>query len=82
MRLKTLTVGVCASALLLLVSSSYATPCPWDTNNDGDVGINDFLMVLADWGAGPSSKCDFNHDQVVNIVDVLELLANWGPCPD
>ncbi|MHC5007689.1 MAG: hypothetical protein ACYTGF_10070 [Planctomycetota bacterium] len=81
MRSKTLTVAVCASALFLLAGSSYAAPCPCDINNDGIVGINDFLLVLADWGAGPSSKCDVNHDQVVNILDVLELLANWGPCP-
>ena len=81
MRLRMLKLTVCTSALLFLVGSSYATPCPWDTNNDGMVGVNDFLMVLAEWGQGPSSKCDFNHDQVVNIGDVLELLANWGPCP-
>ena len=27
--------------------------CPWDTNGDGVVGINDFLDLLAHWGACP-----------------------------
>jgi probable HAF family extracellular repeat protein len=28
-------------------------PCPADSDNDGMVGIEDFLKVLADWGACP-----------------------------
>jgi hypothetical protein len=53
-------------------------PCPWDCDgDDGVVGINDFLALLAQWGgAGP---CDFDGGGV-GINDFLELLANWGPC--
>ena len=29
-------------------------PCPSDIDNDGIVGITDFLQVLADWGPCPS----------------------------
>ncbi len=56
------------------------TACPWDCggDNDGNVGINDFLALLAQWG-GPGS-CDFDRG-AVGISDFLELLANWGPCP-
>ena len=54
--------------------------CPWDCggDNDGNVGINDFLALLAQWG-GPGA-CDFDGGNV-GINDFLELLANWGACP-
>ncbi len=54
--------------------------CPWDCEAvpDGNVGINDFLAVLAGWGLpGP---CDFGGGGV-GINDFLKILANWGPCP-
>jgi len=55
-------------------------PCPWDCEAvpDGNVGINDFLLLLAQWSA--EGSCDFNGGGV-GIVDFLELLANWGLCP-
>ncbi len=54
--------------------------CPWDCggDNDNNVGIVDFLALLAQWG-GPGS-CDFDGGGV-GINDFLELLANWGACP-
>jgi len=55
-------------------------PCPWDCggDNDGNVGIVDFLGLLSQWTtAGP---CDFDGGNV-GITDFLALLANWGPCP-
>ncbi len=53
--------------------------CPWDCGDqDGNVGIVDFLALLAQWG-GPGF-CDFDGGGV-GIVDFLKLLANWGPCP-
>ncbi len=57
-----------------------ALPCPWDCggDDDGNVGIVDFLALLAQWG-GPGS-CDFDGGGV-GINDFLALLANWGPCP-
>jgi hypothetical protein len=56
-------------------------PCPWDCgDDDGVVGIIDFLALLAGWGQpGP---CDFDGDAQVGITDFLLLLANWGPCPE
>ena len=54
--------------------------CPWDCAKpfDGNVGINDFLALLAQWG-GPGS-CDIDGGGV-GINDFLDLLANWGRCP-
>ena len=43
--------------------------CPWDLNNDGEVGVPDLLMLLADW------------DNPYGVPELLELLAAWGPCP-
>ena len=54
--------------------------CPWDCggDDDGNIGITDFLELLAQWGT-PGS-CDFDGGGV-GINDFLGLLANWGPCP-
>jgi hypothetical protein len=56
------------------------TSCPWDCEPtpNGDVGINDFLELLGQWGS-PGS-CDFGGGGV-GINDFLDLLANWGDCP-
>ena len=51
---------------------------PGWTAEDGLVGINDFLLLLAQWGG--SGTCDIDGGGV-GITDFLELLANWGPCP-
>ncbi len=51
------------------VGPATSTPCPWDLSDDGDVGIPDLLILLADWG------------NPYGIPDLLALLANWGPCP-
>lgn len=54
-------------------------PCSdCDGTNDGTVGINDFLALLAQWGQ-VGSPCDFDGDGV-GIEDFLALLADWGPC--
>ena len=53
-------------------------PCPGDCgDNDGTVGIVDFLALLGQWG-GPGS-CDFDGGGV-GITDFLALLGDWGPC--
>ena len=40
---------------LVIVALAFAAggTCPSDVNNDGTVGINDFLQLLADWGSCP-----------------------------
>ena len=57
------------------------TTCPWDLDGDGDVGITDFLDLLARWGTDPAGPPDFDGDGTVGINDFLELLGNWGACP-
>ena len=55
--------------------------CPWDLDFTGEVGITDFLALLAAWGTDPGGPPDFDSNGVVDIVDFLDLLANWGACP-
>ena len=62
-----------------LLTIEYTTPvaCPADLDGDGEVGINDFLMLLAAWGT-PAGDVDGDGD--TGIGDFLDLLAAWGPC--
>lgn len=54
-------------------------PCIWDCADlDGNVGVTDFLQLLAEWGL-IDTPCDFDGNGV-DILDFLELLAHWGPC--
>ncbi len=53
--------------------------CPWDcANGDGQVGIDEFLAVLAQWGT--AGTCDVDGGGV-GITEFLTVLALWGPCP-
>lgn len=52
----------------VLGPSDVAVKCPFDLDDSGDVGINDLLQLLAEWGAP------------YGINDLLDLLAAWGPC--
>ena len=55
--------------------------CPYDCQAmpDGEVGIDDFLLLLAQWGMVDTS-CDIDGGGV-GIDDFLGLLGNWGLCP-
>lgn len=63
----------------------YFTCCEDFIGNDGDVGILEFLAVLAAWGECAGScptPCpeDFNNDEVVGILEFLGVLSRWGGC--
>ena len=58
---------------------SIVRACPWDLDDTGDVGITDFLNLLADWGMS-GVPADFDGGGV-GVTDFLEMLAHWGPCP-
>ncbi|MHC4209730.1 MAG: GC-type dockerin domain-anchored protein [Planctomycetota bacterium] len=55
--------------------------CPADIDGDGEVGVVDFLALLAAWGPNPGHPADIDGDGEVGVVDFLALLAAWGPCP-
>jgi len=60
------------------------TPCPWDLDGSGDIGVKDLLILLGAWGpCPPKGDCpaDFDGSGAVDVKDLLFLLGNWGACP-
>ncbi len=65
----------------------WVDPCPGqvtcslpDLDQDGIVGINDYLLVLSLWGPSDCTKYrvgDINWDGEVDTVDMLIILAVW-----
>ncbi len=53
--------------------------CPGDLDGSGDVGANDLLIVIGDWGLS-DSPADVDGDGSVNAGDLLIILGGWGPC--
>jgi len=67
------------AGLMLLGEPAVATlPCDADLDNDGTVGVIDFLDLLAQWGTDPGGPPDFDGGGV-GVTDFLTLLAEWGP---
>ncbi len=62
------------------VTAICAAVCLADLDGDGEVGITDFLALLAAWGPNPGHPADLDGDGIVGITDFLALLAAWGPC--
>lgn len=54
-------------------------PCNADVTGDGEVGTNDLLAVLADWGEA-DSPADADGDGLVGVNDLLMVVGDWGPC--
>ncbi len=54
-----------------------------DIDDNGSVGVTDFLALLAAWGACPlpptACPADLDGDGTVGILDFLALLGNWTP---
>ena len=44
-------------------------PCDGDVNEDGDVGVDDLLLIIGGWG------------NPYGVNDLLEVIAAWGDCP-
>ena len=54
---------------------------PGNVDGRGGVGIDDLVLVLADWGDCSGCTGDLNGNGVVNLDDLLIVLSNWGGCP-
>ena len=63
------------------LAAAAACACSSDLDDDGFVGITDFLALLVAWGANHGHPADFDGDGIVGITDFLLLLSQWGPCP-
>ena len=67
----------------MVILTPPSAPIPGDADGDGIVGINDFLLVLGNWGPCPTPcppTClgDVDDDCVVGIQDFLLVLGNWS----
>lgn len=52
--------------------------CIGDANGDGEVNVDDVLMVLSDFGGAGAG--DINGDGIVDVNDILLVIGAWGPC--
>lgn len=68
-----------AGRLDAAAATLLAPPAPalGDIDNDGTVGIADFLIVLGSWGLVHSSA-DLDGDGSVGLGDFLIVLGNWS----
>ncbi len=78
--LATTDTGNGACPIVDMGAYEFPASCPSDVDCDGNVGITDFLALLAAWGTNPGGSPDIDGDGTVGITDFLELLANWGSC--
>lgn len=61
--------------------TSFSAACPGDADASGDVGVDDMLLVIAQWGPCPTCPGDVTEDGVVAVDDVLAIIGAWGDCP-
>jgi hypothetical protein len=71
----------CSTELCVPVPDCSPSGPPCDLNGDGEVGVGDFLALLAAWGPNPGHPADFDGSGDVGVTDFLILLGNWGPGP-
>ncbi|MHC4350130.1 MAG: hypothetical protein ACYS15_16585 [Planctomycetota bacterium] len=71
----------CTTQLCVPVPDCSQAALPCDVDGDAVVGVSDFLLLLAAWGANPGGPPDLDGDGIVGIGDFLILLGAWGPCP-
>ena len=62
------------------IEGSNPCHCPEDLDDDQDIGVNDLLSVIDQWGQ-PGGSADVDYDGQVGVLDVLAVLAAWGLCP-
>ena len=63
-----------------MLNDFVANPCPSDLDGNGDVGVDDLLILIGAWG-DTSGPADINNDRIVDVNDMLELIGAWGSCP-
>lgn len=76
-----LTLALCAVGGLTSVTVAGVDDCPADVDGSGDIGFNDLVLVLSNWGPCPGCPEDLNGDGEVGFSDLIEVLSLWGPCP-
>ena len=62
------------------VAEECPIDCPGDIDGNGDVGVDDLLLLLGEYATDCSADCDSDLDGngEVNVDDLLELLGYYG----
>ncbi|MCH2133807.1 MAG: right-handed parallel beta-helix repeat-containing protein [Phycisphaerales bacterium] len=62
------------------VGQECPAACPGDIDGNGEVGVDDLLLLLGEYGTDCSSGCDsdLDGDGAVNVDDLLEMLGYYG----
>ena len=69
---------VSAATLTMDVTIAEPSGVLGDVDGDGFVGIEDLLMLLADFGRCPCCVTDIDGNGFVEVDDLLSLISNWG----
>jgi len=80
LELRHLSSGVSSITAGLAWSFSDPEPVddvPGDANGDGSVGVEDLLLVIAEWNCVAGCTADLTGDGLVNVSDLLAVIANW-----
>jgi len=67
--------------VVLLYQMFVAQPAtPGDADGDGDVDLDDFVILKSTWGQSPltDDRADFDNDGDVDLDDFVILKSNWG----
>jgi hypothetical protein len=67
---------------LLTLRETSNTTCPGDFDGSGEVGIDDILALLGEFGSSCKEGCqtDTDGDGDVDIDDMLTVIGAFGPC--
>jgi hypothetical protein len=55
--------------------------CDADLDGDGQVSVEDILIVVGNWGQTGDNIADIDNDGDVDTEDLLAVIAAWGECP-
>jgi hypothetical protein len=58
-------------------------PCPGDispVSGNGQVDVDDLLVVINNWGAVGSNPADITGNGIVDVDDLLAIINAWGAC--
>ena len=67
------------SMLTLHVEIIASEACEGDINGDGEVNVEDLLVLIGAWG-GDDPAADIDGNGTVGVGDLLLLIAAWGAC--
>ncbi len=67
------------SMLALHVEIIASEACEGDINGDGEVNVEDLLVLIGAWG-GDDPAADLDGNGTVGVGDLLLLIAAWGAC--